>query len=130
MAPFRANFVETTRGFVRTMFGTNADPSLVERIACDMSAAQLDAALGAMEAVWSFGRAVPALLSELRLPLTAINPDNASTNVESMRRFGIDVVLLSNVGHFPMLEDPPAFNDQLLKAVKAVPHRADTRRDA
>jgi pimeloyl-ACP methyl ester carboxylesterase len=120
MAPFRSNFVEATRGFVRTMFGAGADPSLVERIARDMSAAPPDVALGAMEAAWSFGRAVPALLSELWLPLVAINPDDSSTNVESMRRFGIEVVLLPGVGHFLMLEDPQAFNDQLVEAMRRV----------
>jgi pimeloyl-ACP methyl ester carboxylesterase len=69
MKPFRANFVEETQRFVRTMFGVDADPSLVERIARDMSAAPVDVALGTMEAAWTFGPAVPALLNELRLPL-------------------------------------------------------------
>jgi pimeloyl-ACP methyl ester carboxylesterase len=130
MAPFRSDFVEATRGFVRTMFGTDADPSLVERISRDMSAAPPDVALGAMEAAWSFGRAVPALLSELRLPLMAINPDDSSTNVESMRRFGIAVVLLPRVGHFPMMEDPQAFNDHLLEAMRRVRQGAKSRRPA
>ena len=47
MGPFRAKFAEETQRFVRTMFGVNADPSLVERIARDMSAAPVDVALGA-----------------------------------------------------------------------------------
>jgi pimeloyl-ACP methyl ester carboxylesterase len=120
MAPFRADFVEATRGFVRTMFGAGADPLLTERIVQDMSAAPPDVALGALEAAWKFGRAVPALLSELRLPLIAINPDDASTKVDSMKRLGIEVVLLAGVGHFSMIEDPQAVNDQLMKAVRSI----------
>jgi pimeloyl-ACP methyl ester carboxylesterase len=85
MGPFRANFVEETQRFVRSMFGVDADPSLVDRIARDMSAAPVDVALGALEAAWNFGPSVPALLSELRLPLIAINPDNSSTDVGSLR---------------------------------------------
>jgi pimeloyl-ACP methyl ester carboxylesterase len=123
MTPFRTDFVETTRSFVQALFGAAADPSLVERIAADMSAAPLDVALGAMEAALTFGCKVPALLAELQLPLVAINPDNSSTDLESTRRFGIEVVLLPGVGHFPMLEDPQAFNERLVKAVKAVPQR-------
>lgn len=129
MAPFRTNFVEETRSLVRTMFGAAADPSLVERIARDMSAAPRDVALGALEAAWSFGAAVPALLRTLHLPLIAINPGDSATGIESMRRFGIEVALLPGVGHFPMLEDPPAFNQQLANAARAARRRADIRRD-
>src|SRR4029453_14622062 len=60
--PFGANFVEETQRFVRSMFGVDADSSLVERIAGDMSAAPVDVALGALEAAWNFGPSVPALL--------------------------------------------------------------------
>ena len=118
MRPFRSDFVATTRDFVRSMFGANADPSLVTRVADEMSAAPRDVALGALEATWSFVRSVPALLAELRLPLVAINPDDAGTDVESLKRFGIDVVLLPGVGHFPMLEAPQPFNQQLAAAVQ------------
>jgi len=130
MAPFHTNFVESTRALVRTMFGATSDPSLVERVARDMSAAPVGVALGALEAAWTFGGNVPALLAELRLPLVAINPDNSYTDIECMRRFNIDVVLLPGVGHFPMMENPHDFNDQLVKAVKAISQRAKTRRDA
>jgi len=130
MEPFRTNFGDETRRFVRSMFGSGADPSLVERIASDMSAAPLEVALGAMEAAWTFGAAVPALLDTLRLPLVAINPDNSSTDIESMRRLGIEVVLVPGVGHFPMIEDPRAFNHQLVTAVKTMLQRADIQSDA
>ena len=124
IGPFRANFVEETQRFVRPMFGVDADPSLVERIARDMSAAPVDVALGALEAAWNFGTSVPALLSELRLPLVAINPDNSSTDVDSLHSCGIDVQLMPGVGHFPMLEKPHAFNLQLLGAIKALADKA------
>ena len=124
MGPFRVNFVEETQRFVRPMFGADADPSLVERIARDMSAAPVDVALGAMEAAWTFGPSVPALLSELRLPLIAINPDDSSTDVDSLHSCGIDVQLMPGVGHFPMLENPHAFNLQLLRAIKVLAERA------
>ena len=126
MTPFRADFVESTRAFVRTLFGASSDPLLVERVARDMSAAPVAVALATMEAAWTFAANVPALLAELRLPLVAINPDNADTDVESLRRFEIEVALLPGVGHFPMLEDPQAFNDQLVKAVTAI--SADPKR--
>ncbi len=129
MEPFRTNFEEETRKFARAMFDPGTDPSLVERIARDMSAAPTEVALGALEAVWTFGSAVPALLDTLRLPLIAINPDNSSTNIEAMRHLGIEVILVPRVGHFPMMEDPKAFNHQLVRAVLALRQR-DIQSDA
>ena len=130
MAPFRADFVEETRRFARTMFGADADPELVERIARDMSAAPPNVAVGALEAVWTFGGAVPGLLGMLQLPLIAINPDDSFTDVDSLRAHGVDVVLMPGVGHFPMLEDPQAFNRELVRAVRIVQQSARIRHGA
>jgi pimeloyl-ACP methyl ester carboxylesterase len=109
-APFRANFVEATRAFVHRMFPESAPASLVEFIAEDMSSAPPEIALHALEAAISFDREIPSALAELKLPLVAINPDAPSTDIPSMERHGIEVVCMSGVGHFPMLEDPDRFN--------------------
>jgi len=110
VAPFRANFVETTRSFVRGMFPPSADRSLVERVALDMSAAPPPVALGALESAMSFDREVPRLLQELNLPVVAINPDYQPTDTASMQRHGVEVVFMPGVGHFLMMEDPERFN--------------------
>lgn len=109
MAPFRADFVETTRTFVRGMFPPSADRALVERVAADMSAAPPAVAIGALESAISFGREMPRALQELKLPVVAINPDNKPTDVESMERHGVQVVLMSGVGHFLDDGGPRAF---------------------
>jgi pimeloyl-ACP methyl ester carboxylesterase len=119
MAPFRANFVKETRAFVRRMFSSSADPSLVERVAADMSAAPPEIALAAMESAWTFGTLVPGILRELGVPLVAINPEVPPTDMDSMRRNRVEVVLMSGVGHFLMMEDPTHFNECLTKVVKA-----------
>ncbi len=118
MAPFRAHFADETRAFVRRMFSSSADPFLVERVAADMSAAPPDIALAAMEAAWTFGLTVPRMLHDLGVPLVAINPEVPPTDVDSMRRNSVEVVLMSGVGHFPMMEDPEHFNDCLARVVK------------
>ena len=116
MAPFRADFVNTTRAFVRRLFPGSADPSLVERVALDMSSAPLGIALSAMEAARSYGWRVPAMLQQLKIPLVAINPGTHSTDVSSLYRHGVEVALIPDVGHFPMMEAPLEFNDRLLAA--------------
>ena len=114
-APFRANFKENTKAFVADMFLPNSDRALVERVAEDMSSAPPIVALGAMESALSYSREMPHALQELKLPAIAINPDNAPTDIESMSRYNVEVVLMPGVGHFLMMEDPERFN-QLLKA--------------
>jgi pimeloyl-ACP methyl ester carboxylesterase len=116
LAPFRANFVEATRTFVRGMFPASSNRSLVERVAMEMSAAPPTVGLGALESAMSFDREVPRALQELKLPVVAINPDYRPTDVASMKRYGVEVVFMSGVGHFLMMEDPERFN-RLLRTV-------------
>jgi pimeloyl-ACP methyl ester carboxylesterase len=120
-APFRANFVATTRDFVHHMFPPTADPALVERIAADMASAPPDIALGAMVSAIGFDRRIPSALAELKLPVIAINPDQPVTDLPSMSRYGVGVILMARVGHFPMLEDPERFNAILKTAIENVP---------
>ena len=118
MAPFRADFIPATHYFVRDMFPPGADPLLVDRVAADMAAAPRAIALEAMESAMTCEAAITAGLQELRLPAVAINPDDRPTDLESMARYGIEVVLMPGVGHFPMMEDPERFN-ALLRQVAA-----------
>ncbi len=116
IAPFRANFVEATRAFVRGMFPASSDPALVDRIAIDMSSAPPAVGLGALESAMSYDREVPKALRELNLPVFAINPDYRPTDVASLKQYGVEVVVMSGVGHFLMMEDPERFN-RLLRSV-------------
>lgn len=119
MTPFRSlDFVGTTRTFVRAMFPPTADSALVERVAMDMSAAPLTVALGALEHAMSFDREIPPALEELNLPVVAINADYQPTDVASLERHGVEVVIMPGVGHFLMLEDPERFNELLAGAVE------------
>jgi pimeloyl-ACP methyl ester carboxylesterase len=117
MVPFETNFVETTRSFVKAMFPAGADPLLVQRVAADMSAAPRHIALPALESAWTFGSKVPEILESLKIPLVAINPEDPPTDLTSMHRYGVDVICVSGVGHFLMMERPERFNECLAQAV-------------
>jgi pimeloyl-ACP methyl ester carboxylesterase len=116
-AKFRADFVNTTRSFVRSMFAPTSDPALVERVAMDMSSAPPDVALPALVATISNGRRIPGALQELKLPVIAINPDKPPTDVESLKHHGVKVMVMPGVGHFVMMEDPERFNGLLATAI-------------
>jgi pimeloyl-ACP methyl ester carboxylesterase len=117
VARLRANFVDSTRAFVRGMFLPTSDRALVEWVASDMSSAPPDVALSAVEHAQSYSREMPRTLQELKLPVIAINPDNAPTDTASMRRFGVEVVVMRGVGHFMMMEDPERLNGLLMQAI-------------
>ena len=109
-APFRADFVTSMDGFVRSMFPESADSALVDQIAADMSAAPPEVAISALENYIS-GNAVE-ILKEVRVPIRAINSDMWPTNLETNRKHAasFEMKLMPGIGHFVMLEDPAAFN--------------------
>jgi pimeloyl-ACP methyl ester carboxylesterase len=127
IAPFRADFVTSTRDFVTRMFLPGSDPDLVEWVAADMSSAPPEAALDAIKYAVANEPAAVAGLRDAAVPVTAINPDYRQTDVESMKRHGVRVVLMSGVGHFLMMEDPASFNRvlaQTIECLEAEQHRS------
>jgi pimeloyl-ACP methyl ester carboxylesterase len=113
----RPHFVDSTRALVRSMFIPTSNPALVERIANDMSSAPPEVAIPSVESARNYSRQIPHTLDDLKLPVIAINPDNAPTDVPSMQQHGVEVVIMSGVGHFLFLEDPERFNALLRTAI-------------
>ncbi len=111
--PFRKDFVPTARDFVRTMFLAGADADLVDWVVADMSAAPPAIAVDALDHAFSNDGPILDRLREVRLPVVAINPEHPPTDIESLRRYGVETVTMSGVGHFAMLEDPERFNSVL-----------------
>ena len=127
VAPFRRDFVETTRNFVRQLFRPETDGNLVERIVNDMSSAPPDVAVDALQHSFANKGAVIAGLRRLNVPIVAINPDYRQTDPVSLGTHGVDTVIAADVGHFLMLEDPAQFNgllaDILTTAIPSRPRR-------
>ena len=90
-----------------------------------MSSAPPDVALEALENALSFDRVMPGLLEELSLPPVAINPDGTGNDVESLERYGAEVLLMPGVGHFLMMEDPDGFNALLQTGIDRIVERAN-----
>jgi pimeloyl-ACP methyl ester carboxylesterase len=119
VAAFRAGFPTTVEAFVRTLFSPSASAALVDRVSTDMTNAPRESALACLEATWNHGRSVPAMLSRLEPRVLAINSSGSAADIESMRRHGVEVVLMQGAGHFPMLERPEEFNGCLVRAIES-----------
>jgi pimeloyl-ACP methyl ester carboxylesterase len=117
LKPFKENFVETTKGFVKTMFPPTADSILVKKVADDMSSAPPQIAVSAMENMFK-DNAISAL-KELDAPIISINCDLYPVKVEENRKQvkSFEVKMMNGVGHFVMLEDPAKFNQLLQESI-------------
>jgi pimeloyl-ACP methyl ester carboxylesterase len=108
--PFRDDFVRATRSLVGGMFPASTPRDLIEAIADDMSSAPPHVALDALRHAVANEGPVMAALPRIKVPVVAINPDYRPTDAESLRAYGVEVVIATGVGHFPMIEDPDQFN--------------------
>jgi pimeloyl-ACP methyl ester carboxylesterase len=112
MEPFRRDFVTATRDFVeQRLFTPDCDRDLVEWVAADMSSAPPEIALDAMKHAIANDDAILSGLRELEeTPFLAINPDSRPTEVASLRRHGVEPMVMPGVAHFLMMENPIGFN--------------------
>ena len=117
LKPFKENFVETTKGFVKSMFPPTADQELVEKIADDMSSAPPEVAISAMENMFR-DNGISAL-KELDVPIISINCDMYPIKVEENRKHvkSFDVKMMPGSGHFVMLDNPELFNRLLQDSI-------------
>lgn len=119
---FRTDFSETMREMVRGgMFVPTSDSTLINWIVEDMSSAQPEVGIGALEGMFSWTRdEVTDALGELGVPIRLINSDYVPTNIDAGREYAssFDAVLMSGVGHFVMMEDPETFNRLLADIVE------------
>jgi pimeloyl-ACP methyl ester carboxylesterase len=125
LAPFSADFVGTTRKLVtESLFPKDADPTLVQKVAYDMSLEPPAVAIPSLRSLLSLDLA--PLLAAIHVPVYAINSDLKPTDAARIRRvlpdFNLDV--LDHSSHFLMLEAPARFNPLLLKDVAAIAQRA------
>jgi pimeloyl-ACP methyl ester carboxylesterase len=120
VSPFRDDFVEVTRGWVRGMFTEGSDPAFVEEIVTRMSSAPPEVALPSLESSLPkmYGREVSTALEGLNAPVFVINADFEPSDVESLERHGAEVHIIPETGHFFMLEKAEVFNSVLSDVVQ------------
>ncbi|MBV8403726.1 MAG: alpha/beta hydrolase [Gammaproteobacteria bacterium] len=125
VAPFEADFVGATRNLVSSsLFEPGADPTLVQKVAYNMSLRPAAVTVPSLRSLLSMDLA--GLLPAIRVPVYAINSDLLPTDAARIRRslpdFHLDV--LAHTGHFLMLEDPARFNALLLQDLSAITRHA------
>ena len=117
LAPFREDFGAAVERFVRNMLPKAAEGDVLDHIVTTMAAASREVALGSLRYARNRQPQILAALPHITAPIVAINPDIGPTDVDSLRRHGIEAIVLEDVGHFLMIESPDQFNPVLARTL-------------
>jgi pimeloyl-ACP methyl ester carboxylesterase len=121
LVPFEQDFIGSTRAFVtNTFFTPDSDPTLVRRIADDMSLAPPAVALPALKALNAWD--AESAIKDAAVPVTLINaalPPTDGTKIAALAP-AFRLVTQEGVGHFLMMENPAAFNPLLRQEIDAL----------
>ncbi|MCX5515454.1 alpha/beta hydrolase [Kaistia algarum] len=107
-AAFGDDFAGTMRGMVGAITDPSVDPAVVAWIGDAMASSRPPVALAVLEALLAWD--IEARWGELAVPAATINSAMLAARNELLDLPGLDVRLIGNTGHFPMLETPEAFN--------------------
>ena len=110
---FHVDFVKTSREFVTSMFLETSEPVLVEKIVSNIGSAPPRVAIDALQGV--VNQDLIGEIEKIQVPIRCIcsywRPFDLETAEQHISSF--EVVFMSGVGHFVMLEDPETFNSLL-----------------
>ncbi|WP_175561874.1 alpha/beta fold hydrolase [Kaistia soli] len=107
-AMFEASFKDTMRGMIAAITADGAGAGLIDWIGDAMAATNPKAALGVLEALLAWD--IVPRWDLCPVPVTTINSAMLARRNELIELAGLDVRLMEDVGHFPMLENPSEFN--------------------
>jgi pimeloyl-ACP methyl ester carboxylesterase len=108
---------QTTQFITGNLFSATTPLAVRKRVLGVATSASPDRSVAMLRAAMTYDP-LPSL-SEVRVPIFAINSDKYPTNLEANRRHiaQFDVALMKGAGHYLMLEDPPRFNALLADAL-------------
>lgn len=120
----QADFKTAGTNFLNQFFfGPKTPASVKARIIAETTSRPPELAVTILKAIFTYDSA-PAL-REVKVPIRAINANLRPTNLEVNRKYApqFNVVVMEGFGHYPMLEDPAAFNRHLAEFLQSLPRK-------
>jgi pimeloyl-ACP methyl ester carboxylesterase len=117
---FRSDFVQSTDGYIRSLFPQSAEPNLVEKVVADMVVAPPVVGIGTLQGFFDYYKhRLREAAKLIKVPLICINSDMHPTELDTNRKYisSFKVKIMAGVGHFPMVEDPETLNRLLGEAI-------------
>ena len=118
----QADYKASVTGLTNQFFFSPSTPAAVkERVLKDSTSRPPEVAIAILKGIFVHD-AVPTL-RETKVPIYAINGDRAPTALEVNRKYApqFDAIIIKGSGHYPMLENPTAFNQALADILKKLP---------
>lgn len=112
----RTNFDATATAYVkRNLFQPATDSTVRQRVLYNVQEVDSVVATSTMAGVFDYAPREAERLSQLKKPLYLINSSATPTDTAALRSTGARFTLLDvgPTGHYPMVEDPQAFNSLL-----------------
>ncbi len=120
----RANFLETTKGFVGTIIGPKADSSLRQWIIDDMSGGDATVGVESMLEILNYAYSEDVIndLTELNIPLYLINAPVNVARLDNVKAAvpALDIRVQDSVAHFGHMTKPEEFNSFLKDIIKDI----------
>ena len=113
--PFENDFANKCKEWVKgNLFINDSNPELIEWVSNDMSQANTEVALSAFRYTL-LNDIKPSInnLNERGISMTVINSDYKKTNSENLLELGFKIEIMTNTGHFIMMETPDQFNEKV-----------------
>ena len=131
MIPFytalRLDFVGTASAYIAAnMFIPESDPALKQQIITDMTTPppEVEVAVNTLEEgyIYAYNGNIRSGFNQMQVPIRCINSDAYPYDIEAGKRntLSFDMIHMSNVGHFVMLEDPVTFNQLLSDTIEEI----------
>jgi pimeloyl-ACP methyl ester carboxylesterase len=117
---FEKDYAGSLKMMVGLLFHKDADPAIVADAEKRMSGTSPATAKAIFRGMAGYDEA--AAVRRLQAPLRAINGDLYSVDVEGNRKIkpDFDAVIMTHMGHYPMLERPAEFNRLVAEMVAAL----------
>lgn len=124
MKQFQADYKGTVTSLMNQFFFSPQTPAAVkERVIREATSRPPELATTILKAIFAHDP-IP-VLRETKVPIHAINGDHNPTNLAGNRKYApqFDAVIIKDVGHYPMLENPARFNQLLSEILSKLPAR-------
>jgi pimeloyl-ACP methyl ester carboxylesterase len=124
---FGSDYAGALKQMVSMLFHKDADPTLVADAEKRMAGASPAAAKAMFLSMAGYDGGAAA--RRLEAPIRAINGDLYPTDVAANRKLkpDFDAIIMTHMGHYPMLERPGEFNRHVAAMVAGLIKRAPTR---
>ena len=118
----QADYKASVTGLTNQFFFSPSTPTAVkERVLKDSTARPPEVAIPILKGILSYDAV--RVFRETKVPIYAINGDRVPTAFDVNRKYApqFDATIIKGSGHYPMLENPAAFNQALDEILKRMP---------